>query len=78
MTDDAEAQMNTKWQGGSGQQQYTLTVGDYQALVWYQTTGDWSALISRDNVAVNNNTFNTLKDAQIWCETHLTELQAKP
>jgi hypothetical protein len=66
------------WQRGSHQHQYTLTVGDYQALVWRQTTGDWAALISRDNVAVNNNTFRTLKDAQIWCETHLTELQSKP
>jgi hypothetical protein len=65
------------WQRGSTQQQYTLTVGEYQALVWQQTTGDWAALISRDNVAVNSHVFRTLKDAQVWCETHLTELQAK-
>lgn len=66
------------WLRGSKQRQYTLTVGLYQALVWYQTTGDWSALISRDNVAVTTNLFATLIDAQVWCETHLTELQAQP
>jgi hypothetical protein len=70
--------MNTMWQRGSVQQQYTLTVGLYQALVWYQTTGVWAALISRENVAVNNHVFKTLMDAQIWCEDRLAELQAKP
>ena len=65
-------------QRGSTQQQYTLTVSDYQALVWQQTTGDWAALISRDHTAVNSHVFRTLKDAQVWCEMHLTELQAKP
>lgn len=66
------------WQRGSSQQQYTLTVGVYQALVWYQTTGEWAALISRENVAVNTNFFKNLMAAQTWCEERLAELQAKP
>ena len=66
------------WHRGPVAHQYTLTVGDYQAQVWQQTTGDWAALISREHTAVNSHVFKTLKDAQIWCETHLTELQAQP
>jgi hypothetical protein len=65
------------WQRGSGQQ-YTLTAGDYQALVWYLSTGEWAALISRNHTAVNNNLFPTRIDAQVWCEDRLAELQAKP
>jgi hypothetical protein len=78
MTNDAEARMNTKWQRGSKQQQYMLTVGVYQAFVWYQRTGEWSALISRDHKAINKGTFATRIDAQVWCEERIAELHAKP
>jgi hypothetical protein len=65
------------WQRGSKLQQSTLSVGDYQALVWYQTTGEWAALIRRDHTAINSDLFATLIDAQVWCEDRLAELQAQ-
>ena len=64
------------WQRGSTQQQYTLTVGDYQALVWRQTTGGWVAMISREHKAVEHNFFKNLVEAQVWCEARLIQLQA--
>jgi hypothetical protein len=66
------------WQRSSTQQQYTLTIGDYQALVWRQTTGGWVAMISRDHTAVQHNFFKNLVEAQGWCEMCLAQLQAKP
>ncbi len=66
------------WQRGSTQQQYTLTVGDYQALVWLQTTGDWTALISRDHTAVKHNFFKNVIEAQLWCEAYLAKIPTKP
>ncbi len=66
------------WHRGSTQQQYTLTIGDYQALVWQQTTGGWVAMISRDHTAVQHNFFKNLVEAQAWCKACLIQLQAKP
>jgi hypothetical protein len=62
-----------KWQRGLSQQQYTLTCGTYQMQVWYQSAGEWGALISLDHTAISNNFFKTLMDAQIWCEERLAE-----
>jgi hypothetical protein len=77
LTEDAETSMNTNWQQGSNQQQYTLTSGACRAVVWYQATGEWAALITQGTTAINNGTFRTLMDTQTWCEDRLAELQAK-
>ncbi len=65
------------WHAGSIAHQYSLVVSDHQALVWRQTTGGWVALISRDHMALEHNFFKNLVEAQIWCETRLTQLQTK-
>ena len=67
-----------QWHHGSKQQQYTLTIGDYQARVWRQTTGGWVAMISRDHTAVQHNFFKNLVEAQGWCEMCLAQLHVKP
>ncbi len=59
--DKPKAPMN--WQRGSNQQQYTLTSGICQALVWYQPAGEWTALISRNHTAINHNFFKNLMEA---------------
>ncbi len=66
------------WQRGPVAHQYSLTVGDHQALVWLQTTGGWVAMISRDHIVVQHNFFKNLVEAQIWCETRLAQIQAQP
>ncbi len=66
------------WHRSSTQHQYTLTAGDYQALVWWQTTGGWVAMISRDHIAVEHNFFKNLIEAQVWCEACLIQFKAKP
>ena len=64
------------WQRGPVAHQYSLTVGEWQARVWYQITGDWAALISRNHSAVDDHYFKNLMEAQLWCEDRLAELQA--
>ncbi len=66
------------WQHGPVAHQYSLIVGDHQALVWRQTTGGWVALISRDHTTVAHNFFKNLIEAQVWCESYLAQLQSKP
>jgi hypothetical protein len=65
-----------KWQRGPGHHQYTLTTGGYEAHVWYQPSGEWAALISRNDIPENCNFFKNVMDAQTWCETRLAEMQA--
>ena len=65
------------WQHGPQLRQYTLTVDTYQALVWHQAAGQWAAIISHEGTAINSDTFETLMDAQMWCEGRLAKLQAK-
>ena len=57
-------------------QQYTLTQGTCQGLVWRHRHGDWAALVSRDDMAVSHDSFTVLEDAQAWCETEITLLAA--
>ena len=66
------------WQPGPVAHQYSLTVGEWQALVWRRPMGRWAAFISRDHTAVTERYFKNLMDAQMWCEARLTELQTKP
>ncbi len=66
------------WQRGPVAHQYSLIVGDCQALVWQQPMGRWAALISRDQTAVTERYFKNLMEAQLWCEARLAQLQAKP
>jgi hypothetical protein len=65
------------WHRGPVAHQYTLIVGEWQALVWQQPMGRWAALISRDHTAVTERYFTNLMDAQMWCEARLAQLQAK-
>ncbi len=66
------------WHRGRIVHQYSLTVGDHQALVWLQTTGDWTALISREHAAVAHNFFKNVIEAQLWCEAYLAKIPTKP
>ena len=64
------------WTRNATRRTYTCTAGDYQALVWHTSTGEWVALISRSHVAVAHIQRPTLQAAQTWCETHLAKLAA--
>ena len=64
------------WQRDPKHQQYSLTAGDSQALVWSQPTGKWAALISRGHTAIATGTFKTLEDAQSWCQAQLAKQRA--
>ncbi len=55
---------------------HILVAGDYQCRVWRATSGPWTAMISRQGVAVAHDHFPTLQDAQAWCEAQL-DLLAK-
>jgi hypothetical protein len=56
---------------------YMATANGYQAMIWKTTTGEWSALVSRQNVAVAHNQFLRLQDAQAWCGQQMTQMQFK-
>ncbi len=66
------------WHRGPIAHQYSLIVGDHQALVWYQMTGDWAALISHDHTAIAHNLFKNAIEAQLWCEAYLAKIPTKP
>ncbi len=62
------------WQRGPVAHQYSLTVGEWQARVWYQMIGGWAALISHKHSAVAERYFKTLMEAQLWCEEQLAQV----
>ena len=64
------------WQTDTTRERFTLTQGTCQGLVWRPRHGDWTALVSRNGVALSHDTFTVLEDAQAWCETEITVLTA--
>ena len=65
-----------EWTSDNAGERYTATQGSCQGLVWRESAGEWSALISREGTALHTNRFTTLEEAWAWCEAQLADLAA--
>jgi hypothetical protein len=64
------------WVNGPRGRSYTATLGDCGAMVWHATTGEWTALVSRRQTALEHASFMHLQEAQAWCEHALVTCAA--
>jgi hypothetical protein len=62
------------WVTDTTGRRHTCRAGDYQAMIWRASTGEWIAMISRAHAAVAHTRCLGLTEAQAWCEAQLAEL----
>jgi hypothetical protein len=62
------------WVTDTTSRRHTCRAGDYQAMIWHASTGEWIAMISRAHVAVAHTRCLLLREAQSWCEQRLAAL----
>ena len=55
----------------------SLVSGIYRCTVRRTTAGQWSAVISAQGQGTDAYSFDTLAEAQAWCEARVTELTAR-
>ena len=65
-----------EWTSHNAGERYTTTQGTCQSTVWRDTTGQWTAVVSSEGLAVGQNSFASLEDAWAWCEAQLADLAA--
>ncbi len=54
-------------------QAYRLIAGMYRCTVRRMTSGQWLAVVSRQGQGADAYSFDTLVEAQAWCEAQLAE-----
>ena len=65
------------WERSLGELQQTLTAGSCQAIIKQSPAKVWWLGVVRAGVAIEHDSFDTVADAQAWCETRLDELEAR-
>ena len=66
-----------QWTTDTTGQQYTLKLGDCQAVIQQAAEGTWNTLIDREGAVVEHGNYNVLEEAQTWCLARLNELVAE-
>ena len=64
------------WEYDASTQAYRLVSGSYRCTVRRTAVGPWLAVISWQGQGADAYSFDTLDEAQAWCETRVTELAA--
>ena len=66
-----------QWTKDATGDQYTLQMGDCQAIVRRATEGAWTTLIEREGIVTEHGSYKTIQEAQAWCLGRLAELAAE-
>jgi hypothetical protein len=56
---------------------YSLLTGLFRCTVRHTAAGQWLAVISCQGHGTDGYSFDTLQEAQAWCEARVTELAAR-
>ena len=64
------------WTSNNAGQRYTTTQGRCQGSVWQDATDHWTAVVSANGLAIGQDSFTAVEDAQAWCEAQLEDLAA--
>ncbi len=59
------------WEYDARTQLYRLVSGSYRCTVRRTASGQWLAVISRQGQGADAYSFDTLAEAQAWCEAQL-------
>ena len=65
-----------EWTSDTTGRRYTTTQGSCQGTVWQDATDLWTAIVSAHGLAVGQNSFTAVEDAQAWCEAEVAALTA--
>ena len=65
-----------EWTSDTTGQRYTITQGRCQGTVWQDATRHWTAIVNANGLALGQNSFTAVEDAQAWCEAQLADLTA--
>ena len=60
-----------QWEFDETRPAYTLSAPPYQAIIWREPDGDWTARIDGPDESRVHHGFTWWENAQVWCEHHL-------
>jgi hypothetical protein len=63
-----------QWVTDTTGRRHTCRAGDYQAMIWRASTGEWIATIGQEHAAVAHTRCLLLNAAKAWCEAQLSAL----